>query len=165
ERLDRMADALQFSFDVGGGRDIAVGKVTEIEFYPALEAPFERNLVDRPGALPLVHRRMAVPGRVEMRAVVGRQLHAFDRPPLPVRQILLLETRKERQDLRQTLLVIDVLDLRAEPGRVGRDVVLQRSRNVDQFAAHPLPPCSSVALARGRAPTSRPAPLAISSLR
>src|SRR5208337_4398710 len=140
ERLQLVADSFQLGLDVGGGRDIAVGKMAEIEFYPALEAPLERNLVDRPGALPLVHRWMVVPGRVEMGAVVGRQLHPFDRPTLPIRQVLLPEAREERQDLRQALLVIRVLDLRAEARRVSRDIVLQRRGYVDEAIAHSLFP-------------------------
>jgi len=88
ERLQRIADALELFVDVGGGCDIAVGKMAEVEFHPRLEAPLERHFVDRPGALPFVHRRMVVPGRVEMSAVVSRERHAFDRPSLPGRQVL-----------------------------------------------------------------------------
>jgi hypothetical protein len=112
--------------------------------------PIERDFVDRPGAFPFVHCRMVMPGRVEMGAIVGRELYAFDRPSLPLRQVFLLETPKERQDLRQTLLVIDILDLGAEPRRIGRDVVLQRRGNVKQSAAYPFPPRFSINRARGR---------------
>ena len=86
ERLQRMADALELRVDIGGGRDIAVGKMTEVEFHAGLKAPFERDFVDRPGAFAFVHRRMVMPGRVEMGAVVSCELHTFDRPSLPVRQ-------------------------------------------------------------------------------
>ena len=47
-----MADALELGLDVGGGGDIAVGEMTKVELHPRLEAPFKRNLVDRPCALP-----------------------------------------------------------------------------------------------------------------
>ena len=138
-----MADALELRVDVGRRRDVAVGKMAEVEFHPALKTPFERHLVDRPGALALVHGRMIVPGRVEMGAVVRRELHALDGPSLPVRQILLLEPGKERQDLRQTLLVVGIFDLGAKPRRVGWDVVLQRRGNVDQSPGHRFSPKSS----------------------
>ena len=55
-----------------GGRDIAVGEVAEVELDAGLQAPFERHLVDGDRALAAVHGRGEVPGRVEMRAVVGR---------------------------------------------------------------------------------------------
>ena len=131
-----MADALELGVDVGGGRDIAVGKMAEVEFHPGLKAPFERHFVDRPGALALVHCRVVVPRRVEMGAVVSCELHALDRPPLPVRQVLLPEAGKEWQDLRQALLMIDVLDLGSKPRRVGGNVVLQRRGNVDEASSH-----------------------------
>ena len=131
-----MADALKLRVDVGGGRDIAVGKMAEVEFHPALEAPFERNLVDRPGALALVHRRMIVPGRIEMRAVVRRELHALDRPPLPVRQILSFSPGKNGRSCGETLLVVDVFDLGTSPRRIRRDVILQRHGNIDNATAH-----------------------------
>src|ERR1700722_19560906 len=136
ERLQRIADALELFVDIGGGCDIPVGKMPEVELYAGLEAPLERHFVDRSGALPFVHRRMVVPGRVEMSAVVSRERHAFNPPSLPVRQVLLSEARKERQDLRQTLLVINVRDLGAEPGRIRRDIVLQRRGNVDEASSH-----------------------------
>ena len=84
-----MANALELLVDVGGGRDIAVRKMAEVEFHARLKAPFERHFVDRPRALALIHCRMVMPGRVEMGAVVSCELHAFDRPSLPVRQVLL----------------------------------------------------------------------------
>ena len=107
----------ELGVDVGGGRDIAIGEMAEVELHPGLKAPFERHFVDRPGALAAVHRRVVVPRRVEMGAVVRRELHALDRPSLPVRQVLLLEPRKERKNLREALLVVDVFDSRARsPG-------------------------------------------------
>ena len=48
-----MSDAVELGLDVGGGRDIAVGEMTEVELDPGVEAPFERDLVDCPGALTL----------------------------------------------------------------------------------------------------------------
>src|SRR5205823_519776 len=79
---------------------------------------------------------MEVPGRIEMRAVVGRELHLFDRPALPVREILGLQTLEELQHARQALLVIDVLDGRVSARWIGRHVVLQGYGDVDQLARH-----------------------------
>ena len=50
--------------------DVAVLLGAEVELDAGLEAPFQRHLVDGDGPLALVHRRMEVIGRVEMRAVV-----------------------------------------------------------------------------------------------
>ncbi len=104
----------------------------EVELDTALEAPFKRNLVDRPGALALVHRRVIVPGRVEMRAVVSRKLHALNGPALALGQVFLLEPWKEGKNLRQTLAVVRVFDFRAESRRVCGDVILKGHGNIDQ---------------------------------
>src|ERR1700749_517287 len=90
---------------------------------------------------------MVVPWRVEMRAVVGRELDALDRPSLSLRQVLLLQSRKEGKNLRHALLVVDILDLRAVPWRVSRHIVLQRHGNVDQAAGHS---CSPLEMMRRR---------------
>ena len=79
---------------------------------------------------------MEVPGRIEMRAVVGGELHLLDRPALPVRQIFRLQPVEELQHPRQALLVIDVLDGRMPARRIGRHVVLQGNGDIDQFARH-----------------------------
>ena len=77
-----------------------------------------------------------MPGRIEMRAVVGGELHLLDRPALPVRQIFRLQPLEELQHARQALLVIDVLDGRMAARRIGRHVVLQGDGDVDQLARH-----------------------------
>jgi hypothetical protein len=59
---------------------------------------------------------MIVPGRIEMGAVVGGELHGLHRPALSVRQILAPSDLEEAQHSRQALLVIDVLDQRMIPG-------------------------------------------------
>src|SRR5262245_29058371 len=66
ERLELVADAFQLLLDLPRGDDVAVGLVAEVELDAGLEAPFERHLVDRDGALALVHRRMEVIRRVEV---------------------------------------------------------------------------------------------------
>jgi hypothetical protein len=77
-----------------------------------------------------------MPGRVEMRAVMGGELHLFHRPALTVGQIFSLQPVKELQHARQALLVVDILNGRTIARRVGRNVVLQWHGNVDQFSRH-----------------------------
>ena len=77
-----MADPLELGLNVGGGRDIAVLEVAEVELHPGLQAPVERDLVDGGGAFPFVHGRMVVPWRVDVRAVVSGEMHALNRPSL-----------------------------------------------------------------------------------
>ena len=92
-----MADALQLVLDLLGGDDVAVRQVAEVELHAGLEAPVERHLVDGDGALALVHRRMEMIGRVEMRAVVGREVDVLDRPALAVRAGLPCRPGKKRR--------------------------------------------------------------------
>ena len=108
----------------------------EVELHARLKAPFQRHLVDGPGALAAVHGGMEVPGRIEMRAVVGGELHLLHRPALAVGQIFRLQPVEELQHSRQALLVIDVLDRRMPARRIGRHVVLQGNGDIDQFARH-----------------------------
>ena len=140
ERLERVADALELGLDVGRGDHVAVGEVAEVELHAGLEAPFERHLVDRDRGLllaqRLVHRRMEVVRRVQVRAVVGRQLHHLHRPALAVGQVLLLQAGEERLDLREGVLVREVLDLRREGRRVAQHVVFEVDRQVDESAGH-----------------------------
>src|SRR5882757_2029033 len=48
ERRQRVADALEFGFDIFGGRDIAIRQMTEIKLHAGLQAPFQRHFVDGP---------------------------------------------------------------------------------------------------------------------
>jgi hypothetical protein len=75
-------------------------------------------------------------GRIEMGAVMGRELHRLHCPALCVRQIFGFQAFKKPQHARQALLVIVVFDDRIDARRIGRDVVLQWDRNVDQFSRH-----------------------------
>ena len=77
-----------------------------------------------------------MPWRIQMRSVVGRQLHLLHRPALPVRQVLGFQAFEELQHARQALLVIDVLDRRMAPRRIGRYVILQRHGDIDQSSGH-----------------------------
>src|ERR1700688_197498 len=79
---------------------------------------------------------MKMPGRIEVGAVMGGELHLLDRPALSVRQILGLQSLEELQHARQALLVIDVLDRGMPSRRIGRHVVLQRHGNIDQSSGH-----------------------------
>jgi hypothetical protein len=67
---------------------------------------------------------------------MGRELYRLYCPALTVRQVFSLEAFKEAQHLRQALLVIAVLNGRADPRRIGGYVVLQRYGNVDQPSRH-----------------------------
>ena len=138
ERRQRMPDALELGLDVLGGRDVAVGKMPEVELDRRIEAPFQRHLVDRGGALAAVHGRGEMIRRVEMGAAVRRQLDPFDRPAFAVGQFLDLQPREELADLLGGLLVIEILDARAVARRIGHHVVLQRDGNVDHRARHDL---------------------------
>ena len=97
-----------------------------------------------------------MPGRIQMRAVVGGELHLLHRPALPVRQILRLQPVKELQHTRQALLMIDILDGRVPAGRIGRHVVLQGNGDIDQFARHGV---SSLDVLFGNVAGSRLLPL------
>src|ERR1700722_181362 len=48
QRRKGVADPLEFGFDIPGGCDITVGKMTEVELDAGLQAPFQRYLVDGP---------------------------------------------------------------------------------------------------------------------
>src|SRR5712671_1337906 len=79
---------------------------------------------------------MKMPWCIEMGTVVGRELDLLDRPALPVRQILGLQSLEELQHARQPLLVTDILDRGMSSRRIGRYVVLQRHGNIDQSSGH-----------------------------
>src|SRR5712692_2440857 len=120
---------------------MAVGLVAEVELDARLEAPVERHLVDGDGALALVHRRMEMIGRVEMGAVVGREIDVLDRPALAVRQVFLLEAGEEAGDLAGRILVLVILDLRPERRGIGDHVVLEIDGEIYEATLHEgLPP-------------------------
>jgi len=75
-------------------------------------------------------------GRIEMGAVMGRQLHRLHRPGLSVRQIFGLEAFEEPQHSRQALPVVVILNDRIDARRIGRHVILQRHGNIDQLSRH-----------------------------
>ena len=120
-----MADPLKFRFDIGSCRHVAIRKVSKVEFHAGLEAPFKWHLVDADGAFATVHRGCEMVRRIEVRTVVGDQVHAFDGPGLAVRKVGFLESRKETEQLRRGLLVIEVFDSRLERWRIGHHFVFQ----------------------------------------
>ena len=65
-----MTNTLEFGFDIFCGRNVAIGKMPEVELHAGLEAPVERDFVDSDCALTVVHGRSKVPGRIEMRRAV-----------------------------------------------------------------------------------------------
>src|SRR5262245_41843610 len=85
----RVADALEFGFDIFPSRNVAIGKMPEVELHAGLEAPVERNFVDGDCALAVVHGRRKVPGRIEMRRAVRRKAHPLEAPAFAVRQVFL----------------------------------------------------------------------------
>jgi hypothetical protein len=75
-----VADALQLGLDISGADHVAVREMPEIELHARLVEPFERQLVDGRGALAAIHGRGVVPGRVDVGAVVGRDLALLGGP-------------------------------------------------------------------------------------
>ena len=57
--------------DVLRGGDIAALEMPEVELDRRIEAPLQRHLVDRYCPLAPIHGRREMPGRVQVRAVVG----------------------------------------------------------------------------------------------
>ena len=97
-----------------------------------------------------------MPGRIQMRAVVSRELDLLHRPTLPVRQVLGLQPFEKLQHARQALLVIDILDGRVPSRRIGGNVVLQRHRNIDQPSRHMRVPQSLLPRRRYYLPAFKP---------
>ena len=127
-----------------GAHHIAVVEFAEVELHPRLEAPFERHLVDGDGPLAAVHRRVVVPRRVDMGAVMGRKPDPLDRPALAIRQLLGLQPGEERAETFGGVRVGLVFDLGLEARRVRPDARFERNRDVDETARHGfLPECDT----------------------
>ena len=71
----------------------------------------------------LVHRGVKVVGRIEMRAVVGRQVYEFNGPTFSVRQVFFFQTWKKRLYLCKCIFMREVFNLGCKCGRVTDDVV------------------------------------------
>jgi hypothetical protein len=136
-----VADARQFSLHIGRRHHVPIRKVPEVEFHAGLEAPFQRHVMNGDRRLLLaarVHGAVEVIRRIQVGAVVRRELHALDCPGLAVRQILTAQPREEGRDLLEGLVMREVLDLRCECRRVGLHVVFQEDREVDELAGHAI---------------------------
>src|SRR6516162_4162358 len=134
ERPQRMAETLQFGLDVGRSGNIPVGEMAEVELDAGLEAPLQGHLVDAQRRFAAVHGGGEVVRRVEVRAVMGRDLDALDGPAFAVGKIAGRKARKEGAYHRGAFLVIDVGDPGLEAGRIGGNVALERYGNVDDAA-------------------------------
>jgi len=145
EGRQRVPDARELGFDVARGRDVAVGEMAEVELDAGCETPLQRHLVDGDGAFSVVHRGGEMPGGVEVRGAVGRELDPFDRPAFIIGQVFLLQSGEELDDVGRRLPVGEIVDLGSIARRIGGDVVLQRHRDVDQLAWH-----EQLSLMRGR---------------
>src|SRR5262245_1983971 len=130
-----MPDALQLCLHVGGGRNVAVGKVAEVELDTGLEAPLQRHLVDAQRPFAAVHGGGEVVRSIKVRAVVGRDIDALDGPAFAIGKIGGREAGKEGADRRRALLVIDVRDVGRVAGWIGGDVALERYGDVDDAAS------------------------------
>src|ERR1700738_2946039 len=100
-----MLDAVELSLHVGGGYDIAVGKMPKVELDAGLQAPIERHLVDGDCTLAAVHGGSKMPGSIEMGGVVSGQPDPFDRPGLAIGQILFAQAGKKLDDIADGLPV------------------------------------------------------------
>src|SRR5438093_7854718 len=71
-----------------------------------------------------------------MRLVLDSSMSPIDGSALFVRYILLAQPWEELDQVCRRLPVRGVIDFRSVTRWIGRDVVLQRHRNVDQLACH-----------------------------
>ena len=66
--------------------------------------------------------------RIQVGAVVGRQLHQLYRPAFAIWQIFFLESREERSDLFKRVLVREIFDFWRECWGVAEHVVFKKDR-------------------------------------
>jgi hypothetical protein len=79
------------------------------------------------------------PGSASRLCNFSRWQYPMWRPALwPSRQIGLLQSGKERCDLRKGIPMIEIFDSRRECGRIGKHVVFEIDREVDEAARHGL---------------------------
>src|SRR3546814_2890801 len=80
---------------------MTVRAVRKVEFHAGAKEEVERCFVDRRGGRgAVVGRRVIMPGRVHMRAVVGAERQHLDRPAFAVGQIFARQSREKHRDLR-----------------------------------------------------------------
>ncbi len=78
---------VQIGFDFIGRHDMTVGQSAEIELDTRAHTSVEWHLINGDGAFATVHGRVIVPGRIEMRSVVGGYLHLLDHRTLTFEQL------------------------------------------------------------------------------
>jgi hypothetical protein len=125
----------QRAFHVVGSAHIAVRLVAEVELHGVVEAPFERHLVDGHRRLAVIHRGMEMIGRIEVRAVVGRDRDLLHRGTGAVGKLVAPHAEHSHEIVRAGL-VIEIGDGGQHIGRVGRDPGFQRDRNIDDATRH-----------------------------
>src|SRR3546814_15424396 len=80
-----------------------------------------------------------------MGAVVGYQFHSLISPCLAGGEILGFQSGEERGQAGNGSVMVDIFDLRLESRRIGRNIVLEIGRKIDDSARHML----SFRLSRG----------------
>ena len=70
-----------------------------------------------------VHRGVKVVGRIEMRAVVGRQMHKLNGPTFSIGQVFFFQAWEKRLYLRKCIVMREVFNLGCKGGWVTDDVV------------------------------------------
>jgi hypothetical protein len=68
-----------------------------------------------------------MPGRIEVRAVVGGESDPLHRRAFAVRKLLRLEAGEHHGEILGALLVVHVFDLRQHAWRIGGDTGLERN--------------------------------------
>jgi hypothetical protein len=126
-------------FDLGCAHHVPVRQRAEIELDARPVAPVEWNFVDGGGGLAVIHGRGKVPGRVEMGAVVGRQVDPPDRPALALRQVLAREPRKVSLQQRDHVPMGVISNGRSASRRVRLHVIFEWNREIDDARAHDDP--------------------------
>src|SRR5262249_60479681 len=84
ERLERMADAFEFGFDLRGGDNMTIGKLAEIKLDAGMKKPVERHLIDSHHRLAVDRLRLEMDRRIPMHGVMGGERDLFDWPGFPV---------------------------------------------------------------------------------
>lgn len=114
---------------------MAIRKVPEIQLDSGAIKPIQWNFIDGPRAFALIHGGSEVPRRVHMGSIVRADRQQLHGPSLAARQLMPFESREHPQHSGERLLVIEILDLWSESGRIGRNAILQWPRKIDQFHA------------------------------
>ena len=88
ERLQLMTNPRELRLHLSSADDMAVRAIRKVEFHAGAEEQVQRCLVDRRGrGSATIGRRMIMPRRVHMRAIVRGKRQRFDRPTLAIGQV------------------------------------------------------------------------------